>query len=83
MKQTPLVIIAGCLIVATASLGIFYYSTTLTDHAPISEPGLHLNLNSRKLSQQNRKQRLKLISRKQPPLQAIPIPSLRQQLKLR
>ena len=39
MKQTPLVIIAGCLIVATASLGIFYYSTTPSQtDAPISEP---------------------------------------------
>lgn len=39
MKQTPLVIIAGCLIVAIASLGIFYYSTTPSQtDAPISEP---------------------------------------------
>ena len=39
MKQTLLVIIAGCLIVAIASLGIFYYSTTPSQtDAPISEP---------------------------------------------
>ena len=39
MKQTPLVIIAVCVIVAATSLGIFYYSTTPSQtDAPISEP---------------------------------------------
>ena len=88
MKQTPLVIIAGCLIVAIASLGIFYYSTTPSQtDAPISEPVVAPEPEPQETAADQEtgsaapEARLRLIRQQQILLQAKLKPSLRQQPK--